>query len=85
MPENNKRDRETKSLSPEIAEARDLQFEEYEEGAGHRAPSFMTNETDETNQAETNIASSLALFGMDADIRTFPPWPLPFWGMRSTP
>lgn len=80
MPENNKRDRETKSLSPEIAEARDLQFEEYEEGAGHRAPSFMTNETDETNEAETNIASSLALFGMDADIRTFSPLALAFLG-----
>ena len=36
--------------------------------------------TNETGEAETNIAASLALFGMDADIRTFSPLALAFLG-----
>ena len=77
MSENKKRDRGTVPLSPETAEPRVLQPAEYQEGGDDRAPSFMTNETGE---AETNIAASLALFGMDADIRTFSPLALAFLG-----
>lgn len=74
LSENNKRDRGPGPLSPETAEIQDLQLEESGEGGDDRTPSFMTNET------EKDIASSLALYGLDADIRTFSPLALAFLG-----
>ena len=74
MPENNKRDRGSDPLSPETAEHKPLQPAESGEGGVDRTPSFMTNET------ESNIATSLALFGLEADIRTFSPRSLAFLG-----
>ena len=74
LPENNKRDREPGSLSSETVEHNPLQSAVSEEGGDDRTPSFMTNET------ESDLASSLALFGMDADVRTFSPLALAFLG-----
>lgn len=74
MAEKNKRDRGTSPLSPETAEQISLQTAESEEGGDDRTPSFMTNET------EVNVAAALALYGMDADIRTFSPLALAFLG-----
>lgn len=74
MSDNNKRERGADPLLPETAEYQSMQSAESGEGGDDRTPSFMTNE------AESDIAASLALFGMDADIRTFSPLALAFLG-----
>lgn len=74
MPDNKKSGRESDSLSPETAEKNSRQLAKSGEGGDDRTPSFMTNET------EKDIASCLALFGLDADVRTFSPLALAFLG-----
>lgn len=74
MSENNKRGRGDDPLSQDIAEQHLQQFAYSKEGGDDRTPSLVTDET------EPDIAAALALYGMDADIRTYSPLALAFLG-----
>lgn len=96
MPDNNRRGRWKAPLPPDTAKEQPLQTTAYREGGDIRTPSLVTKDTKayagkaaaddfdgpdaQTRENEPDIAAALALFGMDADIRTFSPLALAFLG-----